>query len=45
VISGIEMLLWQALAQVRVFSEGDPTKEVFNEGAVMLAMRHSIGLI
>ena len=45
VISGIEMLLWQAIAQVRVFCEGDPSKELFNEAAVMLAMRNSIGLI
>lgn len=44
-ISGIEMLLWQAIAQVRIFCEGDPEREVFNEAAVMLAMRHSIGLI
>jgi shikimate dehydrogenase len=45
VISGIEMLLWQALAQVRIFTEGDPNVEVFNEPAVMLAMRNALGLI
>ena len=45
VISGVEMLLWQAIAQVRIFCEGDPSKELFNEAAVMLAMRNSIGLI
>lgn len=44
-ISGVEMLLWQAIGQVRIFSEGDPDREVFNEAAVLLAMRHSIGLI
>lgn len=44
-ISGVEMLLWQAIAQVRIFCEGDPNVELFNEAAVMLAMRHSIGLI
>lgn len=44
-ISGVEMLLWQAIAQVRIFCEGDPNTELFNEAAVMLAMRHSIGLI
>lgn len=44
-ISGVEMLLWQAIAQVRIFSEGTPDREVFNEAAVRLAMRHSIGLI
>lgn len=45
VVSGIEMLLWQAVAQVRIFCEGNPTTEVFNEAAVVLAMRDSIGLI
>ena len=45
VVSGIEMLLWQALAQVRIFTEGDPNVEVFNEPAVMLAMRNALGLI
>jgi shikimate dehydrogenase len=45
VISGIEMLLWQALAQIRIFTEGDPSVEVFNEPAVMLAMRDALGLI
>jgi len=45
VISGIEMLLWQAIAQVRIFVEGNPEAELFNEAAVMLAMRNSIGLI
>jgi len=44
-ISGIEMLLWQAIAQIRIFVEGDPETEVFNEAAVLLAMRNSIGLI
>ncbi|MFM6977495.1 MAG: shikimate dehydrogenase family protein [Micrococcales bacterium] len=45
VVSGIEMLLWQAVAQVRIFCEGDPNKELLNEAAVILAMRNSIGLI
>lgn len=45
IISGVEMLLWQAIAQVRIFSNGSPDVELFNEGAVLLAMRHSIGLI
>jgi len=45
VVSGVEMLLWQAIAQVRIFCEGDPNTELFNEAAVMLAMRNSIGLI
>lgn len=44
-VSGVEMLLWQAVAQIRIFCEGDPSIELFNEAAVILAMRHSIGLI
>ncbi len=45
VISGIEMLLWQAIAQIRIFVEGDMRSEVFNETAVMHAMRDSVGLV
>ena len=45
VISGVEMLLWQAIAQVRIFVGGNPGVELPNEAAVMLAMRDSIGLI
>jgi shikimate dehydrogenase len=45
VISGVEMLLWQAIAQVRIFNSGSPTEKLPNEAAVMLAMRDSIGLI
>jgi shikimate dehydrogenase len=45
VISGIEMLLWQAIAQIRIFTEGSAEVPVPNEQAVLLAMRHSIGLI
>lgn len=45
VISGIEMLLWQAVGQIRVFTGGSLDLELPNEAAVMLAMRHSIGLI
>jgi shikimate dehydrogenase len=45
VISGVEMLLWQAIAQVRIFSAGSATEKLPNEAAVMLAMRDSIGLI
>jgi shikimate dehydrogenase len=45
VISGVEMLLWQAIGQIRIFSEGDANRELYNESAVMLAMRDSIGLI
>ena len=45
VISGIEMLLWQAIAQIRIFVEGDMRKEVFNEATVIHAMRDSVGLV
>jgi shikimate dehydrogenase len=39
VISGIEMLIWQAVAQVRIFRTGDPSGELPNEIAVVEAMR------
>lgn len=39
VISGIEMLIWQAVAQVRIFRTGDPSQELPNEIAVVEAMR------
>jgi len=39
VISGIEMLIWQAIAQVRIFRTGDPSIELPNEVAVVEAMR------
>lgn len=39
VISGIEMLIWQAVAQVRIFRTGDPSLELPNEIAVVEAMR------
>lgn len=39
VINGIEMLIWQAVAQVRIFRTGDPTQELPNEIAVVEAMR------
>jgi shikimate dehydrogenase len=45
VVSGIEMLLWQAIAQIRIFSGGSQEIELPNEAAVFLAMRDSIGLI
>ena len=38
-ISGLEMLLNQALAQVRIFVNGDPRQELPNEGHVFAAMR------
>ncbi|MFM6962654.1 MAG: shikimate dehydrogenase, partial [Micrococcales bacterium] len=45
VISGIEMLLWQAIAQIRLFSGQDSADELFNEAAVLHAMRDSVGLL
>jgi shikimate dehydrogenase len=45
VISGVEMLIWQAIAQMRLFNHNDPDVELPNERAVELAMRHSLGLI
>jgi len=42
IISGLEMLLWQAVAQLRIFTENDPAVQLPNEAAVLEAMRHSI---
>lgn len=42
VISGLEMLIWQAVAQIRIFTATDPERELDNEIAVIEAMRHSI---
>ena len=42
VISGLDMLLWQAVAQIRIFTTGDPAKPLPNEEAVILAMRHAL---
>jgi len=42
IISGLEMLLWQAVAQIRIFLNGDPTLPLPNEVAVVEAMRHSL---
>jgi shikimate dehydrogenase len=44
VISGIEMLVLQALAQVRVFVNGDPDSPLDDEPAVLAAMRAAVGL-
>lgn len=41
VISGRDMLLYQALAQVRIFVTGDPTVALPDESAVLEAMRRS----
>ena len=41
-ISGIEMLLWQALVQVRIFALGDGSKQLDNEDNVFKAMRAAV---
>ncbi len=41
-ISGLEMLLWQALVQVRIFYQGDGSIELPNESEVFEAMRVSV---
>ena len=41
-ISGIEMLLWQALVQIRIFTQGDGSAELENETEVFRAMRASV---
>lgn len=45
VVNGVEMLLWQAIAQIRVFEYGNVETELPNERAVELSMRHALGLI
>jgi shikimate dehydrogenase len=42
VIPGVEMLIEQALVQVRIFVSGDPARELPEEAAVMDAMRASV---
>lgn len=42
IISGLEMLLWQAVAQIRIFTSGDPNAVLPNEVAVVEAMRHAL---
>jgi shikimate dehydrogenase len=44
VIPGIEMLVHQAVAQVRVFVSGDPDRALPEEQAVLTAMREAVGL-
>jgi shikimate dehydrogenase len=39
VVSGLEMLIWQAIAQIRIFNTGNPETELPNEIAVVQAMR------
>ena len=42
VVSGVRMLLHQALLQVRVFVHGDPTVPLTDEAAVLSAMDSSL---
>ncbi|WP_438254532.1 shikimate dehydrogenase family protein [Microbacterium sp. A82] len=42
VISGLEMLLHQAVRQVRIFVAGDPSAELVDEAAVVAAMRAAL---
>lgn len=42
VTSGKEMLLWQALAQIRIFSSGDPDVRLPKETEVVSAMRDAL---
>lgn len=42
VVSGIDMLIWQAVAQLRIFVSGNPNQELPNEIAVLEAMRHAV---
>ena len=44
VVSGLEMLAWQALAQVRAFVGGSPHDELADEPRVFAAMRGAVGL-
>jgi shikimate dehydrogenase len=39
VVSGLEMLIWQAVAQIRIFRNGSPEMPLQNEIAVVEAMR------
>ena len=42
VVHGLEMLLHQALLQVRIFTSGDPLRELPDEAAVLDVMRRSL---
>jgi shikimate dehydrogenase len=43
-ISGLEMLVWQAVIQIRIFLNGDGTVRLPDEDAVVGAMRASVGI-
>ena len=42
VVSGIEMLFWQAVAQVRIFANANVDEPLQQEAAVLEAMRHAL---
>lgn len=42
VASGLDMLIWQAVAQLRIFTAGNPNEPLPNEVAVLEAMRHAV---
>jgi shikimate dehydrogenase len=44
VVSGLEMLLHQAVGQVRIFTTGDESAPLENEAGILAAMRASVGL-
>jgi len=44
-VSGLEMLMFQAIAQLRIFNLGSAADPLPNERAIELAMRDSLGLI
>jgi shikimate dehydrogenase len=41
-VSGLEMLLWQAVAQIRIFKFGNANQPLPNEIAVVQAMRNAL---
>ncbi|MFM6980781.1 MAG: shikimate dehydrogenase [Micrococcales bacterium] len=41
-VSGLEMLIWQAVAQIRIFTSGSAEQPLMNEVAVVEAMRHAV---
>jgi shikimate dehydrogenase len=43
-ISGLEMLVWQAVIQIRIFLHGDGTAVLPDEESVVRAMRSSVGI-
>lgn len=43
-ISGLDMLMWQAIAQLRIFTAGDASVPLANEVAVTQAVQHALRL-